>query len=231
MKPASHRIACPIRWRRQPEKRCRMRIRGSRGAGPSCCGSSPRRSMAARRARRPTCASTSSCAPLHSTAWPPAIEVSALFTGDEHGPRMQMLIYLPGGRSAPAPLFIGLNFYGNHAIHPDPEITLAAHQALYPVGTPGGDRQPAARGVDAEYWPIERILSRAAMGWPRFIAPTWTPTSTTGFRMASTRCSMRRGSSARPPTSGARSGRGPGASAGRWIISRPTRRSTTGGWR
>ncbi len=88
------------------------------------------------------------------------VEVSALFTGDEHGPRMRMLIYLPGGRSAPAPLFIGLNFYGNHAIHPDPEITLAAHQALYPVGTPGGDRQPAARGVDAEYWPIERILSR-----------------------------------------------------------------------
>ena len=37
---------------------------------------------------------------------------------------ISMLIFLPGDRSGPAPLFLGLNFNGNHTVYPDPQISL-----------------------------------------------------------------------------------------------------------
>ena len=36
---------------------------------------------------------------------------------------ISLLIYLPKQKD-PAPVFLGLNFYGNHTINPDPEITI-----------------------------------------------------------------------------------------------------------
>ncbi len=52
-------------------------------------------------------------------------EVRVLFAGDEAGPFMDLLIYLPKAAPKPVPIFLGLNFYGNHTIHPDPGITLS----------------------------------------------------------------------------------------------------------
>jgi len=79
------------------------------------------------------------------------VEVAVQF-GDS-GPRMHILIYLPNHRPAPVPLFVGLNFHGNHTIDPDPGISMAQD-----YGEPG--RKPAARGADAQSWPVERILAR-----------------------------------------------------------------------
>ena len=58
---------------------------------------------------------------------------------------LQLLLWLP--RRRPAPVFLGLNFKGNHTTHPDPAILIP----------PGND---AARGSNASRWPVERILAR-----------------------------------------------------------------------
>ena len=38
-------------------------------------------------------------------------EIALLFTENEDGPRMDLLVYLPNRRTGPVPAFIGLNFY------------------------------------------------------------------------------------------------------------------------
>jgi hypothetical protein len=43
-------------------------------------------------------------------------QVRVRFSGNEEGPRMDMLIYLPGDTEGPVPVFLGLNFFGNHTI-------------------------------------------------------------------------------------------------------------------
>lgn len=89
-------------------------------------------------------------------------EVSVFFTDSRDGPRMDILIYLPNAHPKPAPMFIGLNFYGNHSIHHDPGITLS--QQWLPDSEEFGVRDnratEASRGVRTHRWPVERILER-----------------------------------------------------------------------
>ncbi len=41
---------------------------------------------------------------------------------------MTVLIYLPNQRQGAVPMFFGINFKGNHAIHPDEGITLPSEE-------------------------------------------------------------------------------------------------------
>ncbi len=90
------------------------------------------------------------------------LEVTVSFSVNAAGPRMDILIYLPNVHAGPVPLFLGLNFYGNHSVHPDPGITLS--QQWIPNNVKLGIREnratEAARGLHAEQWPVERILAR-----------------------------------------------------------------------
>ena len=84
-------------------------------------------------------------------------EVVVYFTGREQDPNMTILLYLPNKGPRPVPLFVGLNFQGNHAIHTDPGITITKSWV------PGnGDHHATAdsRGKGAGNWPVERILER-----------------------------------------------------------------------
>jgi hypothetical protein len=88
-------------------------------------------------------------------------EVSIWFAGRE-GPRMELLLYLPNGRTAPAPLFLGLNFYGNHAVHPDPGITLSTQWMRDNEAYSVRDHRATedSRGVGAGAWQVERVVAR-----------------------------------------------------------------------
>ena len=52
-------------------------------------------------------------------------QVTVHFTESNAGPAMHLLIYAPNATTGPHPAFLGLNFAGNHAIHPDPGIHLS----------------------------------------------------------------------------------------------------------
>lgn len=92
-------------------------------------------------------------------------EITIWFTEKKDGPRMHLLIYQPNGVSAPPPVFLGLNFFGNHTVHADPGIALARPFTFYEVdryrpaapGTPANSEQ---RGVHASKWQIETVIAR-----------------------------------------------------------------------
>lgn len=88
-------------------------------------------------------------------------EVRVLFSGKDDGPQMDILLYLPNAVRKAA-LFVGLNFYGNHAIHPDPGITLATSwmRNNENYGVVDHRATEASRGVRASAWPVEYILEQ-----------------------------------------------------------------------
>jgi hypothetical protein len=88
-------------------------------------------------------------------------EVTLRFGDDPRSPAMDLLLYTPAGATHPSPAFLGLNFQGNHSIHPDPGIALS--QAWMAADYPGVVANRAterSRGAAAHRWPVERILER-----------------------------------------------------------------------
>jgi hypothetical protein len=88
-------------------------------------------------------------------------EVRIHFSLDQSGPYMDLLIYLPAHASAPVPAFLGLNFFGNHAISQDPGISLS--ESWIPGHAPGvvdNRASEAARGTTFERWPAEMVIAR-----------------------------------------------------------------------
>ena len=73
-----------------------------------------------------------------------------------------LLIYLPTGQSDPIPVFLGLNFNGNHTILNDPSITITPNwideNNRLKRFAPGNIEQ--SRGNAASRWPVGDILSR-----------------------------------------------------------------------
>ncbi len=87
--------------------------------------------------------------------------VTVYFAGEADGPQMNLLVYLPVESKGPAPVFLGLNFNGNHAITADPGVPLArtwvraaSGELTRQVATEG------SRGGSKSRWPVEKILAR-----------------------------------------------------------------------
>lgn len=88
-------------------------------------------------------------------------EVTVFFTREKDGPNMQLLIYLPNSQRKP-PLFLGLNYFGNQSIHPDPGITMSGQwmRQSEEMGIMNNKATEASRGVRSNRWPLEKILER-----------------------------------------------------------------------
>ncbi len=84
------------------------------------------------------------------------------FTGKKDGPKMDVLLYLPNQVKRPVPLFVGMNFYGNHTIQSDPGILITdAWVRNNPKkGTENNRATDKSRGASATRWPVPRILAR-----------------------------------------------------------------------
>ncbi len=75
---------------------------------------------------------------------------------------LELLVYLPARSRTAAPVFLGLNFFGNHTVHPDPAIRVAHGWTLNSRELGITDWTPieASRGLRARRWPVEMILNR-----------------------------------------------------------------------
>jgi len=75
---------------------------------------------------------------------------------------MTLLLYLPADAKGPAPVFLGLNFEGNHTICSDPGIAVTHSWVPTNVQScvPDHSATSLSRGAGAPNWPVERILER-----------------------------------------------------------------------
>ncbi len=89
-------------------------------------------------------------------------QVTLHFGDAADGPAMHLLLYLPANATGPVPCFLGLNFSGNHTIHPDPAIPIST-EWMRPnpqAGIVDNRATEASRGSSASRWSVERILER-----------------------------------------------------------------------
>ena len=95
-------------------------------------------------------------------------QIAVYFNGKADGPRMDLLMYVPNHRKRPAPAILGLNFWGNHAVHPDPAIRITTSWMESGKGNPyvklscvtDHRATEACRGVNAAQWPLDTIIAR-----------------------------------------------------------------------
>jgi hypothetical protein len=74
---------------------------------------------------------------------------------------LDVLIYRPRHERS-VPVFIGLNFAGNHAVDPDPAIPLSTRwmRASEPNGIVNHRATERSRGTAASRWPVDLIIER-----------------------------------------------------------------------
>jgi len=75
---------------------------------------------------------------------------------------IDLLLYLPAKAKGPVPVFLALNFYGNHSINADPGITLSAAwmRSRAEKGIVNHRATEKSRGVSSGAWPLLDILGR-----------------------------------------------------------------------
>jgi len=75
---------------------------------------------------------------------------------------IDLLVYTPNGSDRPAPCFLGLNFYGNQTVHPDPAIQINPRwmRGNAEIGIRNGRATEATRGVYTERWSVEKLIDR-----------------------------------------------------------------------
>lgn len=81
--------------------------------------------------------------------------------GPEGTPPIHLLLVVPNERKAAAPVFVGLNFCGNHALLDDPTIPLPA--VWVPRNCPGcvDERATeAGRGAQKDVWALDQSIAR-----------------------------------------------------------------------
>jgi hypothetical protein len=88
-------------------------------------------------------------------------QVTVNFTGEQDGPKMDILIYLPNAAEKPVPAFVLLNFGGNHTIHTDPAIKLSERwMRSKSAGVVKNRADEKSRGRSSSRFNVEKILKR-----------------------------------------------------------------------
>src|SRR5437879_2190992 len=84
----------------------------------------------------------------------------AIACGPAGAPPIHLLLVVPNTHKGPAPVFVGMNFCGNHALVDDPGIRLPTVW-MYPGPGVKNDRATEARrGKQASVWALEQSIDR-----------------------------------------------------------------------
>ncbi len=87
-------------------------------------------------------------------------QVRISLTGKKDGPMMDLLLYLPSSGKGPHPVFLTLNFRGNHSISSDPAVRITQSWVPNEKGIKDHKATEATRGARANRWDIAQITSR-----------------------------------------------------------------------
>jgi hypothetical protein len=87
-------------------------------------------------------------------------EVTIAF-GPPDCPKIHLLLIVPNERKSPAPIFLGMNFCGNHALVKDPTVALptAWIYGHFP-GVKNNQATEEGRGSQVDVWAIEQSIDR-----------------------------------------------------------------------
>jgi hypothetical protein len=83
-------------------------------------------------------------------------QITMSFSHKKDGPKADLLVYLPTAARKPVPIFLGLNFRGNHTIVADPGIRLPE---VWDIKTKTKQRATEdSRGATEHRWQVRKIL-------------------------------------------------------------------------
>ena len=74
--------------------------------------------------------------------------------------RVHLLLVVPNARTAPAPCFLGINFYGNHTVVADQAVELPLGWMPSEMGAVNHRATEAGRGLEVAAWAIEQSIDR-----------------------------------------------------------------------
>ncbi|WP_232325839.1 hypothetical protein [Spirosoma montaniterrae] len=89
-------------------------------------------------------------------------QVSIYFADYPQLPPIDLLLYVPKTAKKAAPVFLGLNFCGNHCISNEPDIPLSTRWMSNAIGEVSVNNKATekARGMQTRRWPIDTLLAR-----------------------------------------------------------------------
>jgi hypothetical protein len=125
--------------------------------------------------------------------------IRVYFNGQKTGPNMDILLYLPKNRTSAAPIFVGVNFRGNHTVNADPGIPLPTKWVYSsPRQITDNRTTERMRGNQASQWQVERLLARG-YGLATFYAGDVMPDFEGGFALGVPALFYREGQTKRDP--------------------------------
>ena len=87
--------------------------------------------------------------------------VTLRFFDDPNAPRINLMLYVPNNSTKPAPVFLGLSFYGNASVQDDPSIPLAqGWMRRHSTAVVDNRATESLRGLYAHRWPLALVLKR-----------------------------------------------------------------------
>ncbi|MBV9123463.1 MAG: acetylxylan esterase, partial [Planctomycetes bacterium] len=96
----------------------------------------------------------------HAFSGKATLKEIALSWGPPDSPQIHLLLVVPNHRSGPAPVFVGLNFCGNHALVKDPAVALPTGWIYPGPGVQDNHATEAGRGAQIDVWALEQSIDR-----------------------------------------------------------------------